>query len=75
MLQYLHNLETVDTICRGRCWMDEPATTEGDSLGPWFMSGPEITDAVSSPCNEDTPANIRLLLIDVPIGNVEAGSP
>ena len=32
--QYRDDLETVDIIYRGRCWMDEPATTGGDRLPP-----------------------------------------
>ena len=33
-LQYRDDLETVDIIYRGRCWMDEPATTGSYSLPP-----------------------------------------
>ncbi len=33
-LQYHDDLETMDTIYRGRCRMDEPATTGSYSLSP-----------------------------------------
>ncbi len=31
-LEYYDDLETMDIIYRGRCWMDEPATTGSYSL-------------------------------------------